>query len=471
MKKLKVATCLVFLLGLAGPVWGQKAVESSGQDQAELKVTVYNSNLALISDTRNVTLPIGQGELRFMDIASHVMPETVHARSLNHPDGFAVLEQDYLYDLMNSNALLDRYVGKKLKLVVWNKPQDRKEIVEATLLSNYQGQIYEIDGEIYLGHPGNIVLPGTPQDFTAKPTLSWLYENRKEKPHQIEVSYLTTNLNWKADYVMVLDKNETFSDLLGWATIDNKSGAIYKNALLKLVAGAVHRIEKKPPEGVYAMEAMKEARGPQFKETPMFEYYSYDMQRRTTIKDKQIKQISLIEAANIEVHKEFVLQGARDFFMRPYVEQTKQPLNAFIKFMNSTETGLGVPLPGGVGRVYKRDDMGGQQFIGEDRVEHTPVNEEVALSVGEVFDVSAERIQTDYRQISARLHESEWEITIKNQKDKDVKISIVEPLFGNWKVMNSSHPYKKTDAFTIEFDVSVPKDGEEKVKYRVKVGL
>ena len=463
---------LVLFFALPGVVSGRTVSESNINDQVKVKVTVYNNNLGLIKDLRNVPLPVGEGELRFMDVPSHIMPVTVHAKSLNYPGGFTILEQNYEYDLMNADKLLDKYVGKKIKIIHWNKYQDRKEVVDAILLSNNKGQIYKIDNEIFLGHPGYRVLPKIPENLIAKPTLTWLYDNNKREPHQLEVSYLTKNINWKADYVLLLNKDDTSSDISGWVTLDNRSGAMYRDAQLKLVAGEVHRVEERFQDKAYAMMEEKMARAPQFKEKAFFEYHIYDLQRKTTIKDKQTKQISLLEATDIKVGKELLVYGVSSYFTRQYRENNpKQPVNVFIKFKNSKDNNLGMPLPGGIMRLYKQDDDGSQQFIGEDRIEHTPKDEEVKLKIGEAFDVVAERFQTDYRRISTRLHESEWEITLRNHKEKEINVGVVEPVFGNWQVITTTHPYKKVDAFTIRFDVKIPKDEEVKIKYRIRVGL
>ena len=472
MKTMHYVICFVFLIASSSIVSGQMVSKSVINDQVEIKVTVYNNNLGLIKDIRKVELPAGTGELRFMDVASHIMPVTVHAKSLNYPDDFSILEQNYEYDLMNANKLLDKYVGKKIKLIDWNKFQDRKEEVEATLLSNNQGQIYKINDEIFLGHPGYKVLPKIPENLIAKPTLTWLYKNRSKKAHRLEVSYLTKNISWKADYVIVLNIDDTSADLSGWVTLDNKSGAIYKDAQLKLVAGEVHRVKKEHEGRVYAMKKKGIAGAPQFKEKSFFEYHIYDLQRKTTIKDKQTKQVSLLEANDASVQKELLVYGIKSYFTRKYMERTpKQPVNVHIKFKNSKNNGLGMPLPAGVMRLYKEDDDGSLQFIGEDRIAHTPRDEEVRLKIGEAFDVVAERIQTDYRRITTRLHESEWEITLRNHKENDVNVGIVEPLYGSWKIISNTYPYRKIDAFTIKFNVKVPKGGEVKVRYRLRVGL
>jgi hypothetical protein len=473
MKAISCIFSLVVLLVSSTIEAGQTGAKSTVDDQVAVEVTVYNNNLGLIKDTRKVALPVGEGELRFMDVASHIMPVTVHAKSVNLPDDFIVLEQNYEYDLMNADKLLDKYVGKKIKIIDWNKFQDTKQAVEATLLSNNQGQIYKINDEIYLGHPGYKVLPGIPENLIAKPTLMWLYDNKSEKAHRLEVSYLTNNITWKADYVVVLSKNDKSADISGWVSLDNKSGATYRNAGLKLVAGEVHRVEERLyDERVYAMELRRKAGAPQFEEKAFFEYHIYDLQRKTTIKDKQTKQVSLLEAIGAGVQKELLVYGVKGYFTRLYREQNpRQTVNVYVKFKNSKENSLGIPLPGGIMRLYKEDTDGSLQFVGEDRIEHTPKDEEVKLKIGEAFDVVAERVQTDYRQITTKLHESAWEITLRNYKEEDITVSIVEPLFGNWVVTSNSHPYRKIDAFTIRFDVRIPGDGEVKVKYMVRVGL
>ncbi|MBE9546259.1 MAG: DUF4139 domain-containing protein [Proteobacteria bacterium] len=464
--------CLVILFLMPATASGQTVSKSTADDQTAIEVTVYNNNLGLIKDTRKVKIPYGKGELRFMDVASHIMPVTVHAKSLNYPKDFTVLEQNYEYDLMNADKLLDKYVGKKIKIINWNKFQDRKDTVEATLLSNNRGQIYKINDEIYLGHPGIKVLPEIPGNLIAKPTLTWLYKNRRKDAHNLEVSYLTGNISWKADYVVVLNEDDTSSDISGWVTLDNKSGATYKNASLKLVAGEVHRAERRRKDRLYAMEAMKMAAAPQFEERAFFEYHIYDLQRKTTVKDKQTKQVNLLDAGNVKIQKELAVYGIKSYFTRRYMkENPRQPVNVYIKFKNSKGNNLGMPLPAGIMRLYKKDDDESLQFIGEDRVEHTPKDEEIRLKIGEAFDVVAERIQTDYKRITSKLYESEWEITLRNHKEKDITVGIVEPLSGNWEVISKSHPYRKVDAYTIRFDVEVPRDKEVKVKYRLRAGL
>ncbi|MBI5025114.1 MAG: DUF4139 domain-containing protein [Candidatus Omnitrophica bacterium] len=452
---------------------GAQTTRSTEQDQTNVEVTVYNNNLGLVKDTRSLALPAGEGELRFMDVASGIIPVTVHAKSLNAPDKFQVLEQNYEYDLMDYNKLMDKFVDKKVKLVDWNQYQDRKETVEGTLISNNNGNpVFKINDEIYLGHPGYKVLPEIPENLIARPTLMWRYANSASDAHKLEVSYLTDNIGWKADYVFVLNKNDTGGDLSGWVTVDNKSGATYKDARLKLVAGEVQRAQAAMPAAGRMMMAKGMEMDSQFAEQAFFEYHIYDLQRRTTIKDKQTKQISLLEASGIKAEKELLVYGQQYYFMQYYQEQNpKQKVSVYVKFKNSEENHLGMPLPAGILRLYKQDSKGSLQFVGEDNIEHTPKDEEVKVKVGEAFDVVAERRQTDFKQLTTRMYESAWELTLRNHKEEPVRVGIIEPLHGSWQIVEQSHPSKKLDAFTLRFDIDVPKDGEVKVTYRVRVGI
>ena len=467
----------ILLMAAAGNFYGvhaQEVVTSSADQQIAVQVTVYNSNVALVKEARKFDLPVGSGELRFTEVAAHIKPTTVLVKSVNQPDLFHVLEQNYEYDLISARRLLDKYVGKRIKIVDWNQYQDRKQTVDAELLSNNEGPVYRIDDQIYLGHPGFQVLPKLPENLIAKPTLMWLFENKGKPSHEIEVSYLTENITWRADYVLVLDRDDSAADLSGWVSLENNSGATYKNAKLKLVAGDVHRVEDRVKQPKYkdARESLAQAAPPQFEEKPFFEYHLYDLQRPSTLKDKQTKQIRLLDSSGAKIQKEFLVYGIQSHYSRLYREETpRQPVAIYVTFKNSQENKLGMPLPEGIMRLYKADEKGGLQFIGEDRIKHTPRDEDVRLKIGNAFDVVAQRTQTDFKQLTTRSFESRWEIVIRNHKDKDISVGVIEPLYSQWEILEKTHPFKKLDAHTIRFDVQVPKNGEAKIAYRVRVGL
>ncbi len=470
---MKKKLIVVFFLLFTAQASAKVDLTSTVRDQESIEVTVYNSNLGLVKDTRNIKLMEGDGNMQFMDVAAFIQPFTVSIRSLDAPDDFSILEQNYEYDLMNSTKLLDKYVGKKLKLITHNQFQDKSETVEAELLSNNQGQIYKIGNEIHIGYPGQVILPSLPDDLIAKPTLTWMYENKYSSPQRIEVSYLTQNISWKADYIVVVDKNDAKANVSGWVTLNNSSGATYRNAKLKLVAGEVNRVNEN--DGRYRKDlmrmtesalAMSADKG--FSEESFFEYHLYDLQHPTTIKDLQTKQVRLLEANDAGVTKIFKVQGQNNWWYGPYNETGKVPVNVMLKFKNSKENKMGMPLPAGTMRLYKADKNDSLQFIGEDAIKHTPKDEDVDLKIGEAFDVVAERKQMDYQNIN-RGHESEYEVTIRNHKEEEISVQILETIPGDWTVVSQSHKFTKVDAFTARFDVDVPKDGEVKVRYRVRI--
>ena len=467
----------LFITALLPVIGTHAASVSTINDQTGISVTVYNQNIGLVKDTRKLKIPAGQGELRFMDVAAYIQPETVHVKSLNAANQFTVLEQNYEYDLINRAKLLDKYVGQKVKLVHWNEYQDKQDVVEATLISNNDSPIFQINDEIHLGYPGEVILPKIPDNLIAKPTLTWLFDNAKANAQDVEVSYITGGLNWKADYVLVINKDDTLGDLSGWVTLTNQSGATYNNAKLKLVAGKVN-VASPVSQRVYKLAAseMKDdaASVPQFQEQGLFEYHLYDLQRPTSIKENQTKQISLLESTGATIKKEFTVEGPQGYgwFMSYFQAPTKCPVNVVMTLHNSEANHLGMPIPAGTVRLYKEDKSGSLQFIGQDNIDHTPKDEELKLKVGEAFDVTAERRQISFQQIvNSNIYESEWEITIKNHKKEDIAVTVIEPLIGfsNWEVLSNSLPYEKMDASTLKFLVPVSKDGNVKLTYKVRI--
>jgi hypothetical protein len=449
------------------------SLSSGAEDQKSVALTIYNVNLGLVKDQRVIKLTKGAGELRFMDVATGIMPTSVHIKSLINTDSLRVLEQNYEYDLLNPGRLLDKYVGKEVKLYSKNPYTDKEEIVTATLLSNNGSPIFKIGNEITFGHPGRIIFPGVPENLISKPTLVWLVENALSSAQTVEASYLTDGINWRSDYIVTLNDKDDRADLSGWVTIDNRSGATYKNAKLKLVAGDVNRVKDKEEyrDGLvkYAVAEAKAA-APQFKEDAFFEYHIYTLQRPATVKDNQTKQISLLQAGDIPVKKELLFRGSPYYYYGQYGEITSnQKVGVFVEIENRKENNLGMPLPKGTVRVYKSDKDGSLQFVGEDAVDHTPEKEKIRIKLGDAFDVVGSRKMTDWKKLFFNRYEAAYEISLRNHKKEDVVVKVVEPIPGDWAIISSSHEYKKTEAFTAEFLIPVPKDGEVKLTYRVKM--
>jgi hypothetical protein len=430
-----------------------------------------------VRETRRLTLPSGRIALRFADVTALIRPETVHLASLTAPSSLQILEQNYQYDLLNPAKLLDKFVGREITLVLrrYQNNTESFEPVQATLLSNNGGQVWRINGQIVI-NPTNISemrFPDLPKNLVATPTLVWDVENGTSAAQTIEASYLTSGLSWRADYVLVINADDTKGDLQGWVTLTNSSGATFEDARLQLVAGDVNRVseyEQRPVDALRAAAMTKSEA--QFQEQGFFEYHLYTLQRPATIRNSETKQVSLLEAAGFEVKKEFVLNGQRYYYTgyNNPGQAIKEKVGVYMQFRNSQQNKLGMPLPAGTIRLYKKDDKGNQQFIGEDKIDHTPKDEDVRVKVGDAFDIVAERKQTDFKVLaSGHLYEYAYEIKIRNHKDGPVTVVVNEPIGGDWEMVTSTFEAKKTAAFAAQFNVPVAKDGEATLSYRVRI--
>ncbi len=449
---------------------------TTGHDRQSVNITVYNSNLGLVRETRRLTLPQGRIALRFADVTAQIRPETVHLGSLTSPSALRILEQNYQYDLLNPGKLLDKFVGKEITLVLrrYQNNTETFEPVQATLLSNNGGQVWRINGQIVI-NPANITemrFPDLPKNLVATPTLVWDVENREAGTQTVEASYLTGGMNWRADYVLLVSADDTKGDLQGWVTLTNTSGTSFEDARLQLVAGDVNRVTEQRNLAFAGAMARKEISSEsEFKEQGFFEYHLYTLQRPTSVRDNETKQVSLLEAAGFDVKKEFVINGQR-YYYTSYNnpgQAIKEKVGVYVQFRNAQTNKLGMPLPAGTIRLYKKDDKGNQQFIGEDHIDHTPKDEDVRVKVGDAFDVVAERKQTDYKVISRNVYEYGYEIKIRNHKDTPVSVVVNEPIGGDWEMISSTFEAKKTAAFAAQFNVPVAKDGEATLSYRVRV--
>jgi len=454
---------------------------STIEDQEKVAITVYNSNLGLVRDTRSIRFPAGISELRFMDVAQQIKSTTVHIKSLTAPDGLRVIEQSYEYDLLNPQKLLDKYVGRELTLLLRRLENNTEQLIptRATLLSNQAsqgGQVWRIGDQIVINPTqiAEIRFDQLPTDLIAKPTLVWTLDNQGPQTQTVEASYLTDGISWQADYVVVLSQNDTRADLNSWVTLTNQSGTTYRNAELKLVAGDVNRVREDPLLKIMEARAMPMAAPPpppSFAEESLFEYHLYTLQRPTTIKQSETKQINLLSAANLSVRKELVLNG-QAFYFQGYQnpgESIREKVGVFVEFQNSSANNLGQPLPAGILRVYQADQSGSQQLIGENRIDHTPTDELVRVKLGDAFDIIAERKQTDYRALARRSFEYAYEIRFRNRKKEPVTIVVNEPIGGDWEMLSSSYAAEKTAAFAARFRVPVAAEGESLLAYRIRV--
>jgi hypothetical protein len=442
-------------------------LQSSAEDRQSVAITVYNQNFGLVREVRDVTLTRGEVELEFGDVAASIQPETVHIRSARG-DGIRVLEQNYQYDLLNPQKLLEKYVGRTVTVYRYNESTGREQPFEAEVLSVNQGTILRIGEEITFNFPGRFSFPEIPENLIARPTLVWLLDSRDGR-QELEVSYLTGGLNWKADYVFVINADDSAGDLTGWVTLTNQSGATYENAELKLVAGDVQRVAERAGRPQPQLEAMRVAEAG-FQEESFFEYHLYTLTRPTTLRNNEQKQVTLLEAANVGVQKRLLFYGQPYYYRGSHGQvMSNQKVGVYLDFENSEDENLGMPLPKGVVRVYKADGSGAQQFIGEDQIDHTPRDERVRIKMGEAFDVVGDRRQMEWRAVSSCVSESAWEIELRNHKDEQAEVQVWEPVGGDWEILSSSHAATRADSRTFTFTVQIPARGSVTIEYRVRV--
>lgn len=472
-----VAFC--FLAALQAPVSAADPDElrSTLQDQQNVAVTIYNENLALVKDQRKVQIKAGQSTLAFRDVSAKMRPETALLRSLTNPGRLSVIEQNFDFDLLTPQKLLEKYVGKSVAVIRTNPATGAEASEQAQVLSANSGAVLKMGDRIETGIPGRIVYPDVPANLRDRPTLVMSLNNDGAAQQEMELSYLTGGLGWKADYVAELNATDEALDLSGWVTLTNTSGAAYRNARLQLVAGDVNRAhgDVHPMERMVKAEMAMVAAAPRMAEESLLEYHLYTLERTTTLAENQTKQVSLLSAVSVPLRKELLLRGADYYYRSSYGELgQKIKVGVFIEFDNKESAHLGLPLPKGVIRVYKKDKTGNAQFVGEDNIDHTPKNEKVRLKLGEAFDVTADKKQTDFKKLpdpakGNALFESAYEIVLKNAKKEAITVTVQEPIPADWKVLMESHPHEKAASNTAVWMVKVPAEGKTTLSYRVQV--
>ena len=452
---------------------------STLNEQQSVAVTIYNGDLALVKDTRKVTLKTGLNALALRDVSAQIRPETALLRSISAPGSITLLEQNFDFDLLTPEKLLEKYVGKTVGLVKTHPTTGVETTEQATVLSANNGVVLKVGSRIETGVPlARIVYDDVPANLRDRPTLVTQINNKGAADQTVELSYLTGGLGWKADYVAELNAKEDMLDLSGWVTLTNTSGASYKNAKLQLVAGDVNRVQPQmhPTMMRKNMDMMVEAAAPApMAEESFSEYHLYTLDRPTTIAENQTKQVALLSASGIPARKELVLRGAEYYYTAQYGEiGTKMKVAAYVEFDNKEAAKLGLPLPKGIMRVYKKDSGGNALFVGEDNIDHTPKNETVRLKLGDSFDVTADKKQTDFKvlpnpQKNHSAFESAYEIVIKNAKKEKVTVTVQEPINGEWTIVNESHPHSKANSHLALWKIDIPAEGKTTLIYRAQV--
>lgn len=488
MIRTTVGTALVLL---ASSVFAQ--TRSSGE-RTSVDLTIYNQNLSLIREERTFYLAKGLSNVVVPDIPSTIDGTSVHFVSVTDASAVKVLEQNYQFDLVSQAKLMEKYLGKQIEFVRWDEGAKKEYSVFGKLLAsglptNYGnvsysgGMIAEINGKIEINPTGRVVLPSLPEGLILKPQLNWLVTNSKEGNHRTELSYLAGQLSWSCNYVAVLDKSDSKLDVTGWVTLTNNSGTTFKNAGLKLVAGDVNIVKDRfAQEGMMMKSVAQDAAQPQFTQTDLFEYKLYSLQRKTDLANNETKQIELTSSNDVRSKKVFIYDGLGDqwkYWSNNYSyrgqgsfgQQSNQKVGVFVTFKNDAKSGLGIALPKGKVRVYKRDDDGKEQFIGEDEIDHTPKDEEVRLYLGNAFDIVGERVQKDFKSISAgRIVEETIEIKIRNHKNETTEVHAYEHpwRWSQWEIVKSNIDFVKVDQSTVKFPVKIDKDGEKVITYTIR---
>jgi hypothetical protein len=470
----------------------------------EAAVTIYNTNLGLVREIREVELPAGPFELAFEDVASGIRAETVHVKPIEG-GSLDLLEQNYRYDVLNPAALMAHYVGEEVGLVRVVSGTGETVRRTARLLSigeqagiagaygaygMYGGgapaatpwdYVYEMDGGITSGLYDRIVLPPeVPAGFVSRPSLFWSFESPAAGRRRIEAAYLTYGMTWKADYVLVLQPDGRRGDVTGWVTLSNDAGVSFDDARLQLVAGDVNVVPQ-PDTGMRARRSMvmldesaawsaEDQTG--FVEEGLFEYHLYSLGRRTNLRDREQKQIELLSGRAIPVERYYRLRGT-EYWLTSRQTGITEGLHpaVWLEFVNAEAAGLGMPFPAGSVRVYQTESGrdGGRQFVGESAIRHISREERIKVRVGQAFDVVADRRQVEYRVLADGLVETSWEIKLRNRRSERVTVEVREPTSGDWEVLSSSVEAIKESQREVRFDVDCPPDVEVTLTYRLRV--
>jgi hypothetical protein len=450
----------------------EQRIDDSAQEA--LAVTIYNDDLALVKDLRRLTLTQGENRLAWRNCSGRIRPETALLSETSGALQVRLLEQNFDFDLLTPQSLLEKYLGRQVQVIRTNDAGERTS-EEATVLATNEGVILRYADRIETGLVGHLAFPDLPPDLRDQPTLVLHLETAQPGAGTFELSYLTGGLGWKADYVADLSADGQIMDLNGWVTLTNRSGVAYRQARVQLVAGEVHQVSKGDldyldiPSFLRAQPSVEEN-----EEESLDEYHLYTLQRPTDILNHQTKQVALLSAPRVPLTRELVVRS------NPYSYRTKSsdgweklPVASTLSFTN-TGGSLGVPLPKGVVRVYSKDSRGNAQFIGEDHIDHTPKHETVTLKLGESFDVTVRRKQTEFNKLSGTgrynyAYETAFAMELKNAKPDPVTVRVVEAIPGDWKMVLESEPHTKEASNLASWLVQVPAEGTVTLTWRVQV--
>ena len=440
--------------------------------QSAIAVTIYNNDLALVRDSRTVTLTQGENDIAFIEVSVGIRPETALLTGRGTP--LDIVEQNFDFDLLTPQKLLEKSVGQTIRVVRTNPETGVDSTEDATVLSVAEGQVVlKIGDRIEVTPPGRLVYSAVPANLRDRPTLVVKLASQQAGDLPVDLSYLTRGLSWSADYVAELSPDEKTLNLNGWVTLTNMSGIAYNDAKLQLVAGEVNQYQPEPPRPMMeAMAADGMVPRQKMQSEAAFEYHLYSLDRPTTLKENQTKQVALLAAEQVPVEKKYVLVNVAQLggnYGAKVGETERVNAEVRMKIKNDDASHLGLPLPMGVVRVYKADSDGDAIFVGEDHIKHTPKNEEVDLMLGRAFDVTARGKQVDYKRIADNVYENSYEIEVKNAKKEPVTVTLREFVPGEWTMLQESVKHEKIDSSTAEWQLNVPAEGSAKLTYKVRI--
>ncbi|MCM8785433.1 MAG: hypothetical protein NC827_03015 [Candidatus Omnitrophica bacterium] len=448
---------ILFFLTLAGIIFAQS--------KKDVKLIIYNQNFAVCNEIRIIELKEGKNEVIFTDIPKFIEPSSIQVLPLSLGK-FSVIEQSFNYDVYTSDKLFSKNIGENVNIITKDG-----QLYTGTLLFYEQGNVgIETKDKIVVINKENLkeVSMAKTGIFIYKPQLKFIVQSDKKDIYRVLLKYITLNINWKADYIGEYDEEKNNLNLVGYITVDNKTGIDYENVDLELIAGEVRKLveydaRKMAEVGVAALRGA-EMEIPSFEETPIFEYHRYTFIGKTDIKDEEVKQINFITRNNINIEKKYVYDGAiTRYYHYDNWRNLKfnEKVEVIIEFKNEKEV-----LPAGKMKIFK-NEKDGTIFIGENRINHTPIGEKIKLSLGNAFDIKGERKVLNHERISQQVYKDTYEIKIKNYKKEDIVVDVIEHLYSNWEIIEKTHDYEKVDAFTIKFPLKVKGNSEETVKYTV----
>jgi hypothetical protein len=469
MRRRLLAAASLLAIATVMPAWaGEESVTLD--DQTGIAVTIYNQDLALVRDARMLNLVKGENDVAFIDVSGQIQPETALLKSSGGK--LDVLEQNFDFDLLSPEKLLEKSVGGMVRIITKDPDTGDETVQDAKVLSVANGVVLQIGDRIETQVPGRIVFSQVPPNLRSRPTLVTKIDSDTEGKIPVELDYLTGGLGWSANYVAELSPDESKIELKGWVTLTNTSGTSYRNAKLQLVAGEVNRVRTQMADQLKSAVPMATAEpAPPMQEQALFEYHLYTLGRPTDIQQNQTKQVELLTGHGIPVTKEYRFANLAEYWNYAQPGETQRvSADVRLKFVNSEGGGLGVPLPKGIVRVYKADNNGQAIFVGEDSIDHTPKNERVDLTLGQAFDVTARGKQTDFETLGEQSFESAYEIEFKNAKSDPVTVILAQTMpGGDWKMVDESAAHEKPDASTALWHIDVPAGGSATLTYRVRV--